>query len=254
MQFFCFDSVESLPTYPLDPSDLKPSNSRYDTQISVFGSKLQKKLQDANIFIVGFGALGCEFLKNLALMGVSCSNKGKLTITDDDIKKSPRIARSRATREANPLPSPPPPLPPCLRRAAVRAGPLDTTRGASKEGGGGASPLSPLLSRSGRRSAEFFFFVLGLGQRPATAVGQHSWRSGRGPSSAAAWCVAGGPCGVLASGGVGGAWALDPARERLQEAESGGAGGKHAWRRRRGGCARRPWSMRPAAFGSGAWS
>jgi ubiquitin-activating enzyme E1 len=54
MHFFYFDFVESLPTYnPLDPSDLKPSNSRYDVQISVFGSKLQKKLQDANIFIVG---------------------------------------------------------------------------------------------------------------------------------------------------------------------------------------------------------
>jgi hypothetical protein len=168
MQFFCFDSVESLPTYPLDPSDLKPSNSRYDTQISVFGSKLQKKLQDANIFIVGSGALGCEFLKNLALMGVSCSNKGKLTITDDDIKKSPRIARSRATREANPLPSPPPPLPPCLRRAAAGAGPLDTTRGASKEGGGGASPLSCRVRTDVRRS---FFFRVGLG----TATGDGGW-------------------------------------------------------------------------------
>jgi hypothetical protein len=125
---------------------------------------------------------------------------------------------------------------------------------ASKEGGGGASPLSPLLSRSGRRPAEFFFFVLGSGQRPTTAVGRHSCRSGRGLSSAAAWCVAGGPRGVLVSGGIGGAWALDPVRERLQEARFGGAGGKRTWRRRRGGCARRPWSMRPAVFGGGAWS
>ncbi|KAJ1292546.1 hypothetical protein BS78_02G399900 [Paspalum vaginatum] len=84
-QFFYFDSVESLPTYQSDPQDLKPLNSRYDAQISVFGSKLQKKLQDANVFIVGSGALGCEFLKNLALMGVSCGSKGKLTITDDDV-------------------------------------------------------------------------------------------------------------------------------------------------------------------------
>ncbi|CAN4113795.1 unnamed protein product [Withania somnifera] len=70
-QFFYFDSVESLSTEPLDPSDLKPLTTRYDAQISVFGQKLQNKLEDAKVFLVGSGALGCEFLKNLALMGKS---------------------------------------------------------------------------------------------------------------------------------------------------------------------------------------
>ncbi|KAF0908590.1 hypothetical protein E2562_026638 [Oryza meyeriana var. granulata] len=92
-QFFYFDSVESLPTYPLDSEEVKPSNSRYDAQISVFGSKLQKKLEEANTFVVGSGALGCEFLKNLALMGVSCSPKGKLTITDDDVIEKSNLSR-----------------------------------------------------------------------------------------------------------------------------------------------------------------
>ncbi|PAN15572.1 hypothetical protein PAHAL_2G498900 [Panicum hallii] len=100
-QFFYFDSVESLPTYQLDPQDLKPSNSRYDAQISVFGSKLLKKLQDANIFIVGSGALGCEFLKNLALMGVSCSSKSKLTITDDDVIEKSNLSRQFLFRDWN---------------------------------------------------------------------------------------------------------------------------------------------------------
>ncbi|CAI9778637.1 unnamed protein product [Fraxinus pennsylvanica] len=83
-QFFYFDSVESLPVEPLDPSDFRPLNSRYDAQISVLGSKLQRRLEDAKVFLVGSGALGCEFLKNLALMGVSCGNQGKLMVTDDD--------------------------------------------------------------------------------------------------------------------------------------------------------------------------
>ncbi|KAF8680727.1 hypothetical protein HU200_045568 [Digitaria exilis] len=100
-QFFYFDSVESLPTRQLDPQDLKPSNSRYDAQISVFGSKLQKKLHDANIFVVGSGALGCEFLKNLALMGVSCSTKGKLTITDDDVIEKSNLSRQFLFRDWN---------------------------------------------------------------------------------------------------------------------------------------------------------
>ncbi|KAM7265775.1 hypothetical protein ACFE04_003458 [Oxalis oulophora] len=100
-QFFYFDSIESLPTEPLDPVDLKPLNSRYDAQISVFGRKLQKKLENANTFVVGSGALGCEFLKNLALMGVSCSKQGKLTITDDDVIEKSNLSRQFLFRDWN---------------------------------------------------------------------------------------------------------------------------------------------------------
>ncbi|KAK6122144.1 hypothetical protein DH2020_044113 [Rehmannia glutinosa] len=100
-QFFYFDSVESLPTELLDPSDFRPLNSRYDAQISVFGSKLQKKLEDAKVFVVGSGALGCEFLKNLALMGVSCGKHGKLTITDDDVIEKSNLSRQFLFRDWN---------------------------------------------------------------------------------------------------------------------------------------------------------
>ncbi|KAJ6822887.1 ubiquitin-activating enzyme E1 2-like [Iris pallida] len=100
-QFFYFDSVESLPVEPLKPDDLKPLNSRYDAQISVFGSKLQKKMELAKVFMVGSGALGCEFLKNLALMGVSCSRKGKLTITDDDVIERSNLSRQFLFRDWN---------------------------------------------------------------------------------------------------------------------------------------------------------
>ncbi|OAY24226.1 ubiquitin-activating enzyme E1 1 isoform X2 [Manihot esculenta] len=100
-QFFYFDSVESLPKENLDPSAFQPLNSRYDAQISVFGSKLQKKLEDANVFIVGSGALGCEFLKNVALMGVSCGKKGKLTITDDDVIEKSNLSRQFLFRDWN---------------------------------------------------------------------------------------------------------------------------------------------------------
>ncbi|KAL3826155.1 hypothetical protein ACJIZ3_022184 [Penstemon smallii] len=100
-QFFYFDSVESLPSEPLDPNDLKPLNSRYDAQISVFGSKLQKKLEDAVVFIVGSGALGCEFLKNVALMGVCCGDGGRLTITDDDVIEKSNLSRQFLFRDWN---------------------------------------------------------------------------------------------------------------------------------------------------------
>ncbi|KAJ7964236.1 putative Ubiquitin-activating enzyme E1 [Quillaja saponaria] len=100
-QFFYFDSVESLPREPQDSNDFRPLNSRYDAQISVFGSKLQKKLEDAKVFIVGSGALGCELLKNVALMGVSCGNQGKLTITDDDVIEKSNLSRQFLFRDWN---------------------------------------------------------------------------------------------------------------------------------------------------------
>ncbi|KAE8099133.1 hypothetical protein FH972_017137 [Carpinus fangiana] len=100
-QFFYFESVESLPTEPLHPSDLKPLSSRYDAQISVFGSNLQRNLEDVKVFIVGSGALGCEFLKNLALMGVSCGKQGKLTITDDDVIEKSNLTRQFLFRDWN---------------------------------------------------------------------------------------------------------------------------------------------------------
>ncbi|VVB13450.1 unnamed protein product [Arabis nemorensis] len=100
-QFFYFDSLESLPKEPLDASEFRPQNRRYDAQISVFGSTLQKKLEDARVFVVGAGALGCEFLKNLALMGVSCGTQGKLTVTDDDVIEKSNLSRQFLFRDWN---------------------------------------------------------------------------------------------------------------------------------------------------------
>ncbi|XP_010557978.1 PREDICTED: ubiquitin-activating enzyme E1 2 [Tarenaya hassleriana] len=100
-QFFYFDSVESLPMEPLDAIEFRPQNCRYDAQISVFGSTLQKKLEDAKLFVVGAGALGCEFLKNLALMGVSCGSQGKLTVTDDDVIEKSNLSRQFLFRDWN---------------------------------------------------------------------------------------------------------------------------------------------------------
>lgn len=34
--------------------------------------------------MVGAGALGCEYIKAFALMGIGCSNEGFVCVTDDD--------------------------------------------------------------------------------------------------------------------------------------------------------------------------
>lgn len=91
-QWLYFDSLESLPEseeYPRTEETCKPINSRYDNQIAVFGLEFQKKIANLKIFLVGSGAIGCEMLKNWAMMGIATGPDGKIFITDNDtIEKS----------------------------------------------------------------------------------------------------------------------------------------------------------------------
>lgn len=52
--------------------------SRYSAQTEVFGPALQAKLRSVRVFLVGAGALGCEFLKNFAMMGLASSPEGQV--------------------------------------------------------------------------------------------------------------------------------------------------------------------------------
>ncbi|KAH7816151.1 putative Ubiquitin-like modifier-activating enzyme 1 C (Uba1C) [Monocercomonoides exilis] len=76
-------------------ADAAPLNCRYDGQIRIFGRNLQKKLGKLRTFLVGSGAVGCETLKNWAMMGVGCNfeneckdpkseDYGLITVTDMD--------------------------------------------------------------------------------------------------------------------------------------------------------------------------
>lgn len=81
-QYLYFDMFELL---PLDePADWRPHNSRYDDLIAIHGARVQKAIGDMNLFLVGAGALGCEFLKSFALIGAGCGDNGKVTVTDMD--------------------------------------------------------------------------------------------------------------------------------------------------------------------------
>ncbi|KAH7817176.1 putative Ubiquitin-like modifier-activating enzyme 1 B (Uba1B) [Monocercomonoides exilis] len=75
----CLD-LEHLPS----EAEAAPRGCRYDGQIAIFGNEMQKKLGDLKYFLVGAGAIGCEALKNYALMGVACGEKGLITVTDMD--------------------------------------------------------------------------------------------------------------------------------------------------------------------------
>eukprot|EP00271_Cylindrocystis_brebissonii_P015800 TRINITY_DN38822_c0_g1_i1.p1 TRINITY_DN38822_c0_g1~~TRINITY_DN38822_c0_g1_i1.p1 ORF type:complete len:1057 (+),score=227.94 TRINITY_DN38822_c0_g1_i1:231-3401(+) len=98
-QFFYFDSVESLSAEPLPEAEVAPSGERYDEQVAVFGKSVQEKLANAKVFLVGSGALGCEFLKNFALMGVATGPNGMLTVTDDDTIEKSNLSRQFLFRD-----------------------------------------------------------------------------------------------------------------------------------------------------------
>ena len=89
VQWLYFDSLESLPSNSPRSEELcRPLNSRYDGQIAVFGREYQQKLADVHQFLVGAGAIGCEMLKNWAMIGLSAGS-GSISVTDmDSIEKS----------------------------------------------------------------------------------------------------------------------------------------------------------------------
>jgi ubiquitin-activating enzyme E1 len=80
-QWLWFEFSETVVN--LSNPDRTPMNCRYDDQIAIFGREIQQKLSNTNLFMIGAGALGCEFIKEFALMGISTSG-GKTIVTDND--------------------------------------------------------------------------------------------------------------------------------------------------------------------------
>mmetsp|Transcript_56417 Transcript_56417/g.156170 ORF Transcript_56417/g.156170 Transcript_56417/m.156170 type:complete len:1034 (+) Transcript_56417:90-3191(+) len=76
------DMFELMPAE--DPGDCTPVGGRYDDQVAILGQSFQKALGDMKLFLVGAGALGCEFLKCFAMMGACCGPQGRVTVTDMD--------------------------------------------------------------------------------------------------------------------------------------------------------------------------
>ena len=74
-------------------------NDRYDNYRIVFGNKQQEKMETLKYFMIGAGALGCEILKNWALMGVATKGNGKIFVTDMDRIEKSNLARQFLFRD-----------------------------------------------------------------------------------------------------------------------------------------------------------
>ncbi|XP_075691127.1 ubiquitin-like modifier-activating enzyme 1 isoform X1 [Rhinoderma darwinii] len=93
MQWLYFDALECLPDEnedsPLNEENCSPKKTRYDGQIAVFGSDFQERIGKQKYFLVGAGAIGCELLKNFAMIGLGAGEGGEVFVTDmDTIEKS----------------------------------------------------------------------------------------------------------------------------------------------------------------------
>ena len=75
------DSVFTIKT---SPEELKPP-TRYSSLEKCFGEEFVKTIRNAKIFMIGAGAIGCELLKNFAMVGLGSGPKGQITLTDPDI-------------------------------------------------------------------------------------------------------------------------------------------------------------------------
>mmetsp|Transcript_1133 Transcript_1133/g.1581 ORF Transcript_1133/g.1581 Transcript_1133/m.1581 type:complete len:1190 (-) Transcript_1133:306-3875(-) len=71
----------------------KAVGDRYDYYRCLFGDSFVANAKKAKFFLVGCGALGCEFLKNIALTGLGCSNEGAVHVTDDDVIELSNLSR-----------------------------------------------------------------------------------------------------------------------------------------------------------------
>ncbi|XP_023967375.1 ubiquitin-like modifier-activating enzyme 7 isoform X3 [Chrysemys picta bellii] len=107
-QWFYFDALECLPeqgTTLLTEESCAPRGSRYDGQIAVFGADFQERLGRQKYFVVGAGAIGCELLKNFAMIGLAAGEGGSVTVTDMDTIERSNLSRQLLFRPRDKLKS-----------------------------------------------------------------------------------------------------------------------------------------------------
>lgn len=87
-QWLLLDAMEVA-----NDADVTIKTSRYFSLNKCLKSSLIEKLKCLKLFMVGCGAIGCEMLKNYALLGVSIDPDGLITITDNDLIEKSNLNR-----------------------------------------------------------------------------------------------------------------------------------------------------------------
>ena len=115
-QLFYTDCYEVIPDLPEKKEELEAAikslgvtetNHRSDGLRICIGDKLLQDLAYSNLFMVGSGAIGCELLKNYAMLGVGTGEAGKnnrkeegrIILTDPDVIEVSNLNRQFLFRE-----------------------------------------------------------------------------------------------------------------------------------------------------------
>jgi ubiquitin-activating enzyme E1 len=118
-QFIHFEALNILPDNYIyerekNKDDYKPDDSRYDGQTWVFGKKFIDVLRDKKIFVVGAGAIGCEYIKNFSAQGIknikiadmdhieNSNLNRQFLFNRDSIGKSKALVLAQKAKELNP--------------------------------------------------------------------------------------------------------------------------------------------------------
>uniref|UniRef100_A0A0B7B891 E1 ubiquitin-activating enzyme n=2 Tax=Arion vulgaris TaxID=1028688 RepID=A0A0B7B891_9EUPU len=92
-QWMYLDASEVVPQEKLvNIEQFVPRGDKYDPLRVCIGQTGCQTLADTRLFMVGCGAIGCEMLKNYALLGLS-TGLGKITITDNDLIEKSNLNR-----------------------------------------------------------------------------------------------------------------------------------------------------------------
>ncbi|XP_076848600.1 ubiquitin-like modifier-activating enzyme 6 [Brachyhypopomus gauderio] len=94
-QWFYLDALELVqPLQSLPLEEFASRGDRYDALRVCIGESLLSELHKLRVFMVGCGAIGCEMLKNFALLGVGLAGcSGEICITDPDLIEKSNLNR-----------------------------------------------------------------------------------------------------------------------------------------------------------------
>ncbi|KAJ8000486.1 hypothetical protein DPEC_G00180630 [Dallia pectoralis] len=94
-QWFYLDAIEVVkPLQSLSTDEFIPRGDRYDGLRACIGDSMCLELHKLRVFMVGCGAIGCEMLKNFALLGVGLAqNSGQVCMSDPDLIEKSNLNR-----------------------------------------------------------------------------------------------------------------------------------------------------------------
>ena len=99
------DCLELIPDIDIKSEEslkeinFKENKNRLDGIQVILGQKLLNKLINMKCLIVGAGAIGCELIKNFAMLNVGTGQNGAIYITDPDIIEVSNLTRQFLFRE-----------------------------------------------------------------------------------------------------------------------------------------------------------